>query len=90
MAVANKVLLGWAKEPIVQTIFAASSEENKIRVSVIGYRISVKLLMDMETIAFGYALFVGNCFACTLSNRLDMRDDTLGVLLGFAAIVICA
>ena len=87
---ADDILLRWTKDPVVQAIFAAGSEENKIRVSVIGYRISVKLLMDMETIAFGYALFVGNCFACTLSNRLDMRDDTLGVLLGFAAIVICA
>ena len=87
---ADDILLRWTKDPVVQAIFAAGSEENKIRVSVIGYRISVKLLMDMETIAFGYALFVSNCFACALGNGLDMRDDTLRVFYRLASIVVRA
>ena len=44
----------------------------------------------METIAFGYALFVGDGFACALGDGLNMRDDTLSVFYRLTAVVVRA
>ena len=90
LAMANDIVLGWAKEPIIQPILATGSEEDKRRILVIGYWRLVQFFVDMETIAFGYALFVGDCFASALNDGLNVRDDALGVAFGLAAIVIRA
>jgi hypothetical protein len=50
----------------------------------------VEFFVDMETIAFGYALLVGDGFACALGNSPNMRDDTLRVLYRLASIVVRA
>lgn len=90
---ADDILLWRTKEPIVHAVFAAGSEENQKPPSISplkGGGQNWKFLMDMETIAFGYALLVGDSSACTLCYGLDMRDDTLSVPFCLAAIVVRA
>ena len=84
----NDILLGWTKEPIIQPILAAGGEEDKRRILVIGYWQLVEFFVDMEAVAFGNALFVGNALACALGDSLNVRNDTLGVASRFAAIVV--
>ena len=86
---ADDVLFWWAKDPVVQTIFAAGSEENETPPSLpFKGRDGVEFFVDMETIAFGYALLVGDGFTCALGDGLDMRDDTLSVFYRLAAVVV--
>ena len=90
---ADDVLLGRTKEPVVQSVFAASGEENEYPPSISplkGGGQNWEFFMDMETIAFGYAFFVSNRFACALGDGLNMRDDTLRVLYRLASVVIRA
>ena len=50
----------------------------------------MEFFVDMETVAFGYALFVGDVVARALGDGLNMRDDALGVALRLAAVVVRA
>jgi hypothetical protein len=86
---ANNVLLGWTKEPIIQPILATGGEEDKTPPNLpFKGRDSVEFFVDMEAVAFGNALFVGNTLACALGDSLHVRNDTLGVASRFAAIVV--
>ena len=86
---ADDILLGWTKEPVVQAILAARSEENETPPSLpFKGRDGMEFFVDMETIAFGYALLVGDGFACALGDGLDMGDDTLSVFYRLAAVVV--
>ena len=90
---ADDVLLGGTKEPVVQSILAASGEESQKPPSISplkGGGQNWEFFVDMETIAFGYALLVGDGFTCTLGNSLNMRDDTLRVLYRLTAVVVRA
>ena len=90
-AMADDILFGWTKEPIVQSVFAAGSEDNKTPPNLpFKGRDSMEFFVDMETIAFGYALFVGDVGARALDDGLNMRDDALGVALRLAAVVVRA
>ena len=84
-------MLGWTKDPVVQAIFAAGSEENETPPSLpFKGRDGMEFFVDMETVAFGYALFVGDVGARALDDGLNMRDDALGVALRLAAVVVRA
>ena len=75
----DDILLGRTKEPVVQSVFAASGEENEYPPSISplkGGGQNWEFFVDMEAIAFGYAFFVSNRFASTLGDSLDMRDDS--------------
>ena len=93
LTMADDILLGRTKQPIIQAIFAAGSEENQKPPSISplkGGGHNWKFFVNMETVAFGDTFFVGDSLACALRDGLDMRDDTLGVAFGLAAVVVRA
>ena len=92
-AMADDILFGWTKEPIVQSVFAAGSEDNQAYPRPLPKGkggICMEFFVDMETVAFGYALFVCDSLTRALDDGLNMRDDALGVALRLAAVVVRA
>ena len=90
---ADDILLGRTKQPIIQAILAAGSEENQKPPSISplkGGGQNWKFFVNMETIAFGDTFFVGDSLSCALRDGLDMRDDALSVPFGLAAVVVRA
>ena len=93
LTMADDILLGRTKQPIIQAILAAGSEENQKPPSISplkGGGQNRKFFVNMETVAFGDTLLVGDSLSCAFCNGLDMRDDTLGVAFGLAAVVVRA
>ena len=75
---ADNILLGWTKEPVIQSILAARSEENEPSFIISFYgEYCMQFFVDMETVTFSYALLIGDALSSTLCNSLNMGNDAL-------------